>query len=137
MVKYRRLEYFEDQLDETALGREVLSVIEKHADEVMGLINHNRPVIVAWNRNKGPAFIKSFMDSGYEEDQPFVREVDGVSMQRLLLAMSEQFMDYGSIELKASIGKYAHMVFKIAAKANSLAEIMKMIRENTFDQMRI
>jgi hypothetical protein len=105
-------------------------VIEKHAAEVLHLVNHNRSVMVVWNRNKGPVFIKSFMDSGFEEDLPFKREVEGVKLEKLLLLMSETLMDYGSVELKKSIGKYAAIVFKIATTANSLTEIMRMIKRD-------
>jgi hypothetical protein len=56
--------------------------------------------------------------------------VDGVRLEKLLLLMSESLMDYGSVELKKSIGKYAPIVFKIAATANSLTEILRMIKRD-------
>ena len=126
----RRIEYFEDQLDQTMMGREVIAAIEKHAEEVMNLITHNRTVIIAWNRNKGPAFIKSFMDSGFENETAFIKEIDGIKIERLLLAVSEALMDYGSAGLKQSIGKYASMVFRILDSSQSLVEILERIRQS-------
>lgn len=126
----RRLEYIEDQLEGTSTGRVALSIIERHAPEVMYLVNNNRQVMVVWNRNKGPAFIKSFMESGYE-DIEFVRAIDGISLEYLLLQMGECLMDNGSMELKGTIGKYAALVLKILTKARSLKEILQMIREHS------
>ncbi len=126
----RRLEYFEDQLDQSSMGREVIATIENHAEEVMHLIAHNRHVMVAWNRNKGPAFIKSFMDSGFETDLAFTKELDGIRIEKLLMAISEALMDYGSADLKQSIGKYASLVFRVLDSSNSLVEIIDRIKES-------
>jgi hypothetical protein len=123
----RRLEYFEDMLDTTPRGREVLSVIERHAKEVLGLVNYTRPVMLAWNRNKGPAFIKSFMDSGFEDDLPFARRIGEVTLKQLLLAMAECLMDFGSPELKGSIGNYAPWIFRTAETSRSLKAIIDSI----------
>ena len=79
MPKIRKLEYFEDQLRVTPLGREVLDVVRTHAKEVMYLVNKNRPTMVCWQRHHGPKFIKSVVDSGFEEDVEFVKEVEGVT----------------------------------------------------------
>lgn len=130
----RRLEYFEDQLLTSAFGREVLNVIENHREEVMYLINNNRPVKVAWNRNKGPKFIKSFVDSGFDGTIPYEKEIEGTKLTQLLLGMSETLMDSGSVQLKADIGKYAPMVFKTAEQQNTLAGIIYMINSIKIDK---
>ena len=129
----RRLEYFEDRLNTTPRGREVLAVLERHAKEVLGLVNHHRAVMVAWNRNKGPAFIKSFMDSGFEDELPFATLIDGVTVRQLLLAMAESLMDAGSPELKKSIGQYAPWIFRSVATAGSLTAIMDMLTHHTIN----
>ena len=129
----RRLEYFEDRLNTTPRGREVLSVLERHAKEVLGLVNHHRAVMLAWNRNKGPAFIRSFMDSGFEEELPFATAIDGVTIKQLLLAMAENLMDAGSPELKKSIGQYAPWIFRTVATAASLKEIMDNITHQSIN----
>ena len=120
----RRLEYFEDALSTTPRGREVLAVVQHHSKEVLGLVNHHRAVMVAWNRHKGPAFIKSFMDSGFEDKLSFATAIDGVTIKQLLLAMAECLMDAGSPELKKSIGQYAPWVFRTVETTGSLRAIM-------------
>lgn len=127
MHKIRKIEYFEDQLKASPVGREVLRLVRVHGDEVMYLINKNRPTIVCWQRHHGPKFIKSVVDSGFEEDIDFAKEIGGVTMEALILFMSEVLQDYGSPELKMSIGKYAPIVLQMAREANSLREIINRI----------
>ncbi len=123
----RKLEYFEDQLKTSFIGREVLEVIRQHAKEVMYLVNKNRPTMVCWQRNYGPGFIKSIVDSGFEEDVEFVREVKGVTLETLILNMAEVLQDNGTLELKITIGQYAYRVLRMARESRSLMEIIEKI----------
>jgi len=130
----RKLEHFEDQLKTSPLGREVLAVLRTHAKEVMYLVNKNRPTTVCWQRNKGPKFIKSVVDSGFETDVEFVKEIDGVTMETLILQMAEVLQDNGSPELKHSIGAYAATVLKIARETGSLREVIHRINTTQIPQ---
>ncbi len=127
-MKIRKLEYFEDQLNVIPLGREVLEVVRTHAKEVMYLVNKNRPTMVCWQRHHGPKFIKSVVDSGFEEQVDFVKEFDGVKMETLILHMAEVLQDNGTPELKMTIGKYAPTVLLMARETNSLREVMARIK---------
>jgi hypothetical protein len=123
----RKIEYFSDQLQVSPLGREVLAQVRKHSNEVMYLVNQNRPTMVCWQRNHGPKFIKSIVDSGFEEDQEFVREVNGITLEMLMLNMAEVLQDNGSIELKQAIGQNAAMALKIARETRSLRQLISRI----------
>lgn len=127
MPRIRKIEYFEDQLKVSPVGREVLRLVRVHGEEVMYLINKNRPTIVCWQRHHGPKFIKSVVNSGFEEDLPFVKEIEGVTIETLILFMSEVLQDYGSPDLKISIGKYVPIVLKMARETSSLREIINRI----------
>jgi hypothetical protein len=123
----RKLEYFEDELKATPAGQEVLKVIRAHADEVMSLVNKNRPTMVCWNKHHGPVFIKSVVDSGFEQDVEFKKEVRGVTLETLILNMAEVLQDNGSPSLKSSIGRYIHPVLQMVRKSNNLREIFREI----------
>lgn len=127
MSKTRKLEYFEDQLKVSVPGREVLSIVRTHAKEVMYLVNNNRPAMVCWQRNHGPVFIKSFMDSGFEEDTEFVKEVKGIKIETLILQMAEVLQDFGSPELKMTVGKYTPVGLKLSRETDSLKDIINYI----------
>ncbi len=135
IMKPRKLEFFEDQLKGSPLGREVLQILRTHADEVMYLVNKNRPTMVCWQRNQGPRFIKLVVDSGFEEDIDFLKEVNGVTMEALILQMAEVLQDNGTPELKRTIGKYASTVLKIAHETHSLREVMKKINNTQIPQL--
>ncbi len=126
-MKHRKIEYFEDQLKGSPLGREVLTIVRTHGKEVMYLINKNRPTMVCWQRHHGPKFIKSVVDSGFEEDTVFVKEIEGVRMETLILHMAEVLQDNGTPQLKMTIGKYAATVLQIARETQSLREVITRI----------
>jgi len=129
IMKPRKLEYFEDQLMTSTGGRQVLNVLKEHADEVMYLVQNNRPTIVCWQRNHGPAFIKSFVDSGFEEGGKFKKEIKGVTLEELMLQMAETIQDNGSPKLKATVGKHAFQIIGIERKCNSLKEVISYINQ--------
>ncbi len=127
-MKTRKLEYFEDQLKASALGQEVLQVLRTHANEAMYLVNKNRPTMVCWQRHYGPHFIKSVVDSGFEEEVNFIKEVKGISMETLILNMAEVMTDNGTPELKRAIGNFAPQVLYMARNTHNLREIMALIK---------
>ena len=126
-MQIRKIEYFSDQLQVSPLGREVLAQVRKHSKEVMYLVNQNRPTMVCWQRNQGPKFIKSIVDSGFEEDIEFIREVNGVTLEMLMLNMAEVLQDNGSTELKQAIGNNAAMALMIARETRSLRQLISRI----------
>lgn len=126
----RKLEFFEDQLKVSPLGREALQILYAHADEVMYLVNKNRPTMVCWQRNHGPSFVRSLVDSGFEEDVDLVKEIHGIALETLILNMAEVLQDNGSPELKHTIGKYAAIVLQFARECRSLREIIRSINQS-------
>ena len=127
MPRIRKIEYFEDQLKVSEAGRNVLQLVKQHGHEVMYLINKNRPTMVCWQRHHGPKFVKSMVDSGFEDEASFIKSVDDVPIEKLILYMAEVLQDYGSPELKMAIGQYAPMVLKMARETHSLKEIIHRI----------
>ena len=127
----RKLEYFEDELNASASGRAILGVIRSHVDEVNHLVNHNRAVMVAWQRNHGPSFLASAMDSGFNDRTPIRKEIDGVTLERLLLRMADALQQSGSRELAATVGRYASPVLAAAWECASLSDVFAQIRAGT------
>ena len=128
----RKLEYFEDELNASPLGREILGVVNAHMDEVMSLVNGNRAVMVAWQRNHGPRFLTSAMDSGFDEFTPVRKEIDGVSLQQLLLRMADVLQQNGSRALAATIARYAAPAMTAARECAGVSELFGRIRAGTF-----
>ena len=124
----RKLEYFEDELNASASGREILGVIRLHVDEVNHLVNHNRAVMVAWQRNHGPSFLASAMDSGFNDRTPIRKEIDGVTLERLLLRIADALQQSGSRGLVDTVGRYASPVLLAAKGCASISDLFSRIR---------
>ena len=122
-----KLEYFERELNASPTGREILDVVRGHMDEVAQLVNNNRTVMVTWQRNNGPRFLLSAMDSGFDENTPVQKEFDGVTLQRLLLRMADALQQTGSRTLASTISRFAVPVMNAANECNSLADLFRRI----------
>jgi Zn-dependent M16 (insulinase) family peptidase len=127
----RKLEYFEEELGASPTGCRILDVVRSHMDEVTSLVNTNRTVMVAWQRNHGPRFLMSAVDSGFDENTPVTKEIDGVTLQRLLLRMGDALQQTGSRELAATIARYVVPVMNAANECGSLADLFGRIRTGT------
>jgi len=127
-TRLRKLEYFEKELSASPTGREILGVVRSHMDEVNELVNRNRTVMVAWQRNNGPRFLVSVMDSGFDDDTPVRKEIDGVTLQRLVLRMADALQQAGSRALAATVARYTSLALGAANDCDSLADLFGRIR---------
>lgn len=126
-MKVRKLEDLEDRLQQSQTGKEVHAVFSAHAEEMMQLINHRRPVTVVWHRNHGPEFIGHVVKSGFEEDFEFPNEIEGVTIDKLLRRMASVMLDYASSGLRATIGKYYQLVMSWVGKVTNLSQLLDEI----------
>jgi hypothetical protein len=127
-TRLRKLEYFEKELGASPTGCEILRVVRAHMDEVNELVNRNRTVMVAWQRNNGPRFLMSAMDSGFDATTPVQKEIDGVTLQQLLLRMADALQQVGSRSLAATVASYTRLALRAANECASLAELFARIR---------
>lgn len=130
----RKLEYFENELNASPLGREILGVVRTHMDEVTSLVNTHRTVMVAWQRNHGPRFLLSAMDSGFDANTRVAKEIDGVTLERLLLRMADALQQAGSGELRDAVARYVTPVLNAASECHSLADLFVHIRSGTLEE---
>jgi hypothetical protein len=133
----RKLEYFEDELNASPTGREILGIVRAHMEEVNTLVNQHRAVMVAWQRNHGPRFLMSTMDSGFEATTPVPKEIDGITLQQLLLRMADALLQAGSPGLRDAIGRCAAPALNAAAECASVAELFVRIRRGTLTGPRV
>lgn len=116
-------------LRETERGRELHRVFRDVRREIGYLVRNCRPVKVAWHRNQGPAFLAHVLNhlKGHTTEIP--SEVQGVSLQGLLLRMSEVLKVHGGDSLRRAIDQYGA----------ELAAAAPMIRtaEDCIDYLRV
>jgi hypothetical protein len=81
------------QFDE---GRDILAVVERHADECRGLVQARRGFTVAWHRNHGPAWLAAI---GRSSREPIYRLPDELRGVTRAMAIQEII---GALRLEAS-----------------------------------
>lgn len=74
-----------------------------HADEIMQLINHCRPVTVAWHRAQGPALLATLMGAVRDGHYRIPARVKGVALDEALARMREVLAKHGSPSLRATL----------------------------------
>ncbi|HKU72867.1 MAG TPA: hypothetical protein VJR02_03015 [Pyrinomonadaceae bacterium] len=115
-----KLEIFERALRKTARGAEIADTVVAHAEEIIYLVNHNRRVTVTWQRNHGPAFIIAIRDSLRDEDKPIPKEMNGVTLEHVLLHMADALQRAGSPALRRMIAERSLQVLLWARECSSV-----------------
>jgi hypothetical protein len=111
-----------DRLRATPKGADYHARIRQHAQEVVELVNHCRPVTVAWHRSKGPVWFGHFSSNLRDPDHPIPLEVDSIARQAVIARMAEMLCAHGSAELQATIAAYR-------AEADALADSFNDLRQ--------
>lgn len=104
----------EKRLNSTPEGQKFLQVVHENRREVLDLINDNREVKVAWNRYQGPSFIGHLMINGNNPSHQIPDQVEGYSLQNLLIKMNDVLDRHGSSKLTRALEDYAPVVFNFA-----------------------
>lgn len=129
----RKLEVIEKELKRSKAGCRVLKIIEDHVEEVIDLVNHNRPTTVIWQRNHGPKFIRAIVDSLFEENVKIPQAIENISLSDLLLRMAGVLQHNGSPELRRTIAEHSFRVLSWAQDCESLPELFERIHGETIE----
>lgn len=105
-------------------GREVLDLIETHRREVTYLVNHERPVTVAWHRGKGPAFLNRALTNARDPSQRIPEEIEGVSRRHLLENMAAVLSEHGGSELQSALECHARAAIESGARCADIHELV-------------
>lgn len=110
-----QLSLLQQSLNESHDGTLLLQLFDKHQEEVMQLIRTERPVKVAWNRYKGPAFIVHFMKMVKGEAEDLPEQIQGISFMNLMLKMAAVLTEHGSDGLCTDILLHQSLLLNKAA----------------------
>ena len=111
----------------TDKGRELYHHILAHRFEVVDLVNHHRPVTVAWHRNKGPAFLSHLINNARDPAHLVPYEIEGVDRGTLLRNMAQALSTHGSVELKAVLDRYHDEVLSYVDQFENLHELVEQL----------
>jgi hypothetical protein len=83
----------------------LLALGERHADEVTQLVNHCKPVTIAWHKNQGPALLATIMGAIRDGHDTIPEAVKGVPVHAAVETMRGVLHRYGSEALQAHVGR--------------------------------
>ena len=105
---------------------------EKHHQEIIRLINHCRPVTIAWQRNQGPAYVAAISRAARESTYQLPHNINEISRQTLLSRLSEVLSAHGSDVLQRDILHYKESLIACVMKGYSLEDLADGLKESAF-----
>lgn len=115
----------------TPQGSRFHDLVLEHHLEVLDLVNHHRPVTVAWHRGNGPAFLNRAIHHARDPSVPLPREIDGVSRRSLLERMREALLQHGSENLRTAIAAHGEQILTMADSFDDLRELAERFENET------
>lgn len=92
-----------ERLQNHEVTAKLLAIGQRHSDEVTYLINHCRPVTVAWHRCRGPALLATVMSAVRDGHYRLPATVKGVTPYEVLKRMRVVLSQHGSKALKETM----------------------------------
>jgi hypothetical protein len=109
----------------TPKGAELYERLLEHRAEVVGLVNHRRPVTVAWHRSKGPLFLSHLINNARDPNHLIPHELEGVGREDLIRRMAEVLSQHGSERLRNDIEDYFDEIMSCIDDFDDLHEFAK------------
>lgn len=98
---------------------------QAHAAEILQLINHCRPVTVAWHRAQGPALLATLMGAVRDGHYRIPAQVKGVTLDQALVRLRAVLAQHGSAALRATMERSeADAIIGAARDHGDLNEIL-------------
>lgn len=105
---------------------------EKHHREILELINHSRPVTVAWQRNQGPAFVAALARAAREEAYRIPFSINEVSRVDLLESLRRVLGSQGSEALRKDLEKFSDDLIVAVKTGDSIDHFAENLKETGF-----
>jgi hypothetical protein len=115
------------QLEAMPLGKVLLQEMDTHRREVLRLVNQNRRVGVAWQRQRGPAFAAHCFKSFREPDHVVPKEIEGITRSCVLKTMAEVLKTYGSEPLREMIEVRLPVLLRSANEFDDLKSFLSYV----------
>jgi hypothetical protein len=119
----------EEQLKHSEEGQQLMQVAREHRSEVLDLINDNREVKIAWNRYQGPSFVGHLIKNINEPQHPLPSQIEGYSLQNLLIKMSDVLERHGSRKLAQAVEDYFPVAFDFSSQYRGFDSLDTLLRK--------
>ena len=95
-----------EQLLATSRGAELVGLFDKHADEVMELINRNKRVATVWHRCRGPVWVRLALRAAHTPHVRVPLHAAGLSLQESVCRFGEILKRYASTAFRQDLQRY-------------------------------
>lgn len=109
-------------------GLQYRALVEKHIQEVVHLVNHVRPVTVAWHRLHGPDFLGHILHASRHAAYPVPRELYGLGRDEALGRILETLHKHGSAQLRGDIERNAEEVRALFDNIDDLDSLAAIVQ---------
>ncbi|HSM84582.1 MAG TPA: hypothetical protein VLT16_00465 [Candidatus Limnocylindrales bacterium] len=109
-------------------GLQYRALVEKHIQEVVHLVNHVRPVTVAWHRLHGPDFLGHILHASRHAAYPVPRELHGLRRDEALGRILETLHKHGSTQLRGDIERNAEEVRALFDNIDDLDSLAALVQ---------
>lgn len=117
----------------TPIGAEIYREALARREEIVGLVNHRRPVTVAWHRAQGPAFLAHAIENARNPAHGVPREIEGVDRETLARRIAAALAEQGSPELRLAMEQWLPFVLEHAEGFDNLHELVAGLEKEPVD----
>lgn len=105
-----RLRAWNDVLGQHPAWNLCAALVSQHFDEVKRLIDTNRRVAAVWQRNGGPALVRSIAFADRQPDPPNPASLEATQLIPLITHLLKMLARYGGETLRADVARYAPLM---------------------------
>jgi hypothetical protein len=100
---WKRMREVESELSVTPNGRSYVTAVRRHFREASRLVNKNRRVGVAWQRNGGPILLNAVLRCVQDDKFTIPTQLAGRALAECWACIRSALRDHGSVELIAAL----------------------------------
>ncbi len=115
---------FRERLQANEVTAKLFAIGQRHSDEITYLVNHCRPVTVAWRRAQGPAFLATVMNAVRDGHYRLPAQIKGVTPSELLERMKAVLSKSGSPALRQAMSSSEVDLKKMFQSCDNLNDLM-------------
>ena len=110
----------------------LFNLYEKHHREILRLINHCRPVTVAWQRGQGPAYVAALARAAREPAYRVPYSVGEISREHLLNRLRVVLIAHGSDALTRDIERFGDDLIAAAIFGDTIERLAENMKQAGF-----
>ena len=116
-----------ERLERNDITAKLFAIGQRHREEVTYLVNHCRPVTVAWRRAEGPALLATIMGAVRDGHNHLPAAIKGITPAELLERMKAALAQHGSPALKQTMDDVDVDLKELFASCDNLHDLIERI----------